>query len=306
MDVVSLLPSATEICYVLDVEPVGVSHECDHPPEAAEVPSMNYSVVDGSGSSADVNEAVAEAEDDDGVYAIDREALAATDPDLVLTQGVCDVCAVDRVLVEDAVADLGLDAEILTLDPHSMDDVFDDIERVGAATGRGQRAVEVAELLRQRVDEVRECTAEVERRPRVAVLDWMDPVMVAGHWVPGMVEFAGGRYDLEARGGRSRPRDWEEIRAYDPEVLVVAPCGFELDQTTAHLEELAGRTGWRDLSAVANGRAYLMDGHHYVNRPGPRLVDTLEYLAGLIQPEIFDPPPGDVVRPALGAAADAD
>jgi iron complex transport system substrate-binding protein len=212
MDVVSLLPSATEICYVLDVEPVGVSHECDHPPEAAEVPSMNYSVVDGSGSSAGVNEAVAEAEDDDGVYAIDREALAATDPDLVLTQGVCDVCAVDRVLVEDAVADLGLDAEILTLDPHSMDDVFDDIERVGAATGRGQRAVEVAELLRERVDEVRECTAEVERRPRVAVLDWMDPVRVAPAgrggtgWTPCGARATGSGGGWFARGAGTTSR----------------------------------------------------------------------------------------------------
>jgi len=307
MDVVSLLPSATEICYALGVEPVGVSHECDYPPAAAERPAMNYSVVDGGGSSAAVNEAVAEAErEGNGVYAIDRDALAAADPDLILTQGVCDVCAVDEVLVREAVADLGLDAEILTLDPHSLADVFEDVERVGAAVGREAAADEVVAGLRERVEAVRERTADVETCPRVAVLDWMDPVMVAGHWMPGLVEDAGGRYDLEEPGGRSRPREWTEIREYDPEVLVAAPCGFGLDQTATHLGELTGRPGWGDLSAVRSGRAYLMDGHHHVNRPGPRLVDTLEHLAGLVHPGRFDAPPGDVARPVGGAAAEAD
>jgi iron complex transport system substrate-binding protein len=306
MDVVSLLPSATEICYALGVEPVGVSHECDHPPAAADRPAVNYSVVDGEGASADINEAVADAEADNGVYAIDHEALAAADPDLVLTQGVCDVCAVDRVLVAAAVEELGLDAEVLTLDPHSLADVLGDVRRVGEATGRVERAEAVVADLQERVDAVRERASATDERPRVAVLDWMEPVMVAGHWVPGMVETAGGRYGLEEPGGRSRPREWAEVRAYDPEVLVVAPCGFGLDQVATHVGELTDRPEWDDLTAVAEGRTYLMDGHHYVNRPGPRLVDTLEHLAGLVHPDLFERPPEDVARsiPATRPTAD--
>lgn len=307
MDVVSLLPAATEICYALGVEPVGVSHECDHPPAAADVPAMTVSVVDGDGASTTIDEAVATADrEGNGVYTIDRETLASVGPDLVITQGTCDVCAIDRVLVEAAISDLGLDTEVLTLDPHSITDVFAAVDRIGAATGRESRAETLVDDLRAHVERVRERVAGRERRPRVAVLDWMDPVMVAGHWIPEMVEVAGGSYGLTDAGARSRPREWRELLAYDPEVLVVAPCGFELAQTTEHIEELTEREGWADLTAVARGRAYLMDGHNYVNRPGPRLVDTLEYLAALIQPGAVEVPPADVVRPARSAAADAD
>jgi iron complex transport system substrate-binding protein len=306
MDVVSLLPSATEICYALGVEPVGVSHECDHPPAATDQPTMSYSVVDGDGSSAEVDEAVAEAEADNGVYAIDHEALAAAAPDLILTQGVCDVCAVDHVLVADAVEQLAIDAEILTLDPHSLADVFADVERVGDAVGRADRAKEVVAALRRRVEAVSDRVGDVEDPPRVAVLDWMDPVMVAGHWIPEMVEMAGGRYGLEEAGGRSRPREWAEIRSYDPEVLVAAPCGFDLGQTETHLDDLTGRAGWSDLAAVENGRAYAMDGHHHVNRPGPRLVDTLEHLVAVIGRGAVGTPPQEVVRPLSTSEASAD
>jgi iron complex transport system substrate-binding protein len=307
MDVVSLLPSATEVCYAVGVEPVGVSHECDHPPAASERPAMNYSVVDDTGSSEDINQQVADAErEGNGVYAIDREALAAVDPDLILTQGVCDVCAVDRVLVAEAVADLGLDAEVMTLDAHSLADVFEDVRRVGAATGREQQARRVVADLRERVDAVRERAAEVAERPTVAVLDWMDPVMVAGHWVPGMVETVGGRYGLEEPGGRSRAREWREIREYDPEVLVAAPCGFEPEQTRANADELTGRPGWGDLTAVREGRTYVMDGHHHVNRPGPRLVDTLEQFARVVHPDVFGEPDDSVVTPLRDGAVEAD
>jgi iron complex transport system substrate-binding protein len=130
----------------------------------------------------------------------------------------------------------------------------------------------------------------------VAVLDWTDPVMTAGHWVPELVEWAGGEYGLAERGAASRPREWVEIREYDPEALVVAPCGFDLDRTFANLGDLTGREGWADLSAVRDGRAYAMDGHHYLNRPGPRLADSLEHLAGLLHPDRFEAPPADVAR----------
>ncbi|WP_424000596.1 cobalamin-binding protein [Haloarcula salina] len=295
MRVVTLLPSATEIVYALGVEPVGVSHECDYPPAARERPSVNRSRVDPDASSAEINEQVAAAEEGDGVYAVDRETLAELDPDLVVTQGVCDVCAVDHVLVAEAVEELGLDAEVLTLDIHSLDDLFESIHRVGSAVGRDERAAGLVADLRDRVAAVETTAARAETRPRVAVLDWLDPVMVAGHWVPEMAETAGGRYELEAAGAHSRPREWETVREYDPEVLAVAPCGFDVAQTRENLADLTERPGFDDLTAVREGRAYLMDGHHYVNRSGPRLVDTLEFLAALVHPDLFEAPPRDAV-----------
>jgi iron complex transport system substrate-binding protein len=314
MRVVSLLPSATEVCYALGIEPVGTSHECDYPPAAEDLPAMNRSRVDPDTSSAEINEQVAAAESEGGVYAVDREALAATDPDLVISQGVCDVCAVDSVLVRDAVEDLGLDCEVLTLDTHTLEDMFADIETVGAATGREERAAEVVADLRERVAAVERRVADAERnsgretRPRVAVLDWLDPVMVAGHWMPELVELAGGRYGMAETGERSRPREWTDVREYDPELLVAAPCGFDLDRTLANREELTGRPGWADVTAVSEGRAVAMDGHHFVNRPGPRLVETLEHLASVFHPGAFGEPPADVVRPLAAdpGADDAD
>jgi iron complex transport system substrate-binding protein len=293
MRVVTLLPSATEIVYALGVEPVGVSHECDYPPAAREQPSVNRSRVDPEASSREINEQVAEAEDRDGVYAVDREALAAVDPDVVVTQGVCDVCAVDHVLVEEAVADLGLDADVLTLDVHSLEDLFESIHRVGAAIDREERAVELVANLRERVAAVETTAACASETPTVAVLDWLDPVMVAGHWIPVMVEMAGGEYGMADHGAHSRPREWTEVTAYDPDVLVASPCGFDIDQTRENLTDLTDRPGFDDLRAVREGRAYVVDGHHYVNRSGPRLVDTLEYLAALCHPDLFETPPRD-------------
>jgi len=315
MRVVSLLPSATEIVSALGIEPVATSHECDYPPDAAALPAVNRSRVDPDAAPGEINDQVVAAERAGGVYEIDLDALARADPDVVISQGICDVCAVDSVLVEEAIAELGLDCEVVTTDPHSLSDVLDDVERIGATLGREDRARELRASLEDRIERVRERARAAEDgdgdgsgddRPRVAVLDWPEPPMVAGHWVPGMVESLCAEYGLEEPGGRSRPREWAEIRAYDPEVLVVAPCGFGLDRTTDHLDELTGRDGWDDLAAVRNGRAYAMDGHRYLNRPGPRLVDSLEHLAGLIRPSAFDAPPADVARPIAATARRTD
>ncbi|EMA41456.1 cobalamin-binding protein [Halococcus hamelinensis] len=304
MRVVSLLPSATEIVYALGVDPVGVSHECDYPPAAAEKPAVNRSRVDPEASSAEIDRQVLEAEDGEGVYDIDLATLDRLDPDLVVSQGICDVCAVDSVLVRDAIDQLDLDCEVLTTDPHSIDDVLDDIRRVGRAVGREERADELVAALEARVAAVEAVTDAIEERPRVAVLDWTDPVMTAGHWVPEMVDLAGGSEGFTEPGAASRPREWDEIREYDPEALVVAPCGFDLDQTAENLADLTEREGWHDLTAVREGRAYALDGHWFMNRPGPRLVDSLEHLAGLIHPDRFDAPPADVARPLRPARAE--
>ncbi|PSQ64642.1 MAG: cobalamin-binding protein [Halobacteriales archaeon SW_9_67_24] len=297
MRIVTLLPSATEIVYALGLEPVGTSHECDYPPDAATKPAVNRSRVDAEASSAAIDSQVLEAAEGEGVYDIDLDTLDRLDPDLVVSQGICDVCAVGSVLVREAVDELDLDCEVLTTDPHSLSDVFDDIRRIGDATDTRERADELVADLEARVDAVAATAEKADERPRVGVLDWTDPVMTAGHWVPEMVELAGGSYGLAEPGDASRPREWDAIREYDPEVLVVAPCGFDLDQTAKNLTDLTDREGWDDLTAVREGRAYALDGHQFMNRPGPRLVDSLEHLTGLVHPELFDAPPDEAARP---------
>lgn len=282
MRVVSLLPSATELCYALNVEPVGVSHECDYPPQAREQPAVISSRIDADGTSQGINEQVSEAVESGGVYELDRERLAALEPDIILSQGVCEVCAVDDSNVRSAVTELDLDAEVVTTDPHSLEDVFGDIERIGRRLGRDERAAELIREYRERVERVERATPV--DGPTTAVLDWLDPVMVAGHWVPGMVKRVGGHYELADPGERSRPREWSEIRGSDPEVLIASPCGFDLDQSVENVGDLTARRGWSGLTAVEQGRVYLVDGNQYVNRPGPRLVETLELLAGILHP----------------------
>lgn len=311
MRVVSLLPSATEIVYALGVEPVATSHECDYPPAADELPTVVESTIDTDASSGDIDEQVRQAEREGGVYEIDREALRAADPDLVIAQGICEVCAVDTVLVEEAIAELDLDCELLTTDPHRLSDVFDDIHRIGVALDREAEAADLLERLERRIERVVERVpagvagavaddiddpSGVDELPDVAVLDWLDPVMVAGHWVPELVETAGGRYGLAEPGEASTPRRWEEIRTYDPDVLVVSPCGFDLEQTAANIGDLTDRDGFDDLRAVGNDRVYAVDGNHLMNRPGPRLVDTLEVLAAIVHPDRFDEPTREFAR----------
>jgi len=294
MRVVSLLPSATEVLYALGVDPVAVSHECDYPPAARGKPTANGSRIDPDAGSEDINEQVASAEAEGGVYELSESVLREADPELIVTQGVCDVCAVDDRLVRETIDDLGLGAEVLTTHPHSLNDVLDDIRRIGERTGARERAEELIENLEARIDRVEERTPT--EGPHVVVVDWMDPVMVAGHWIPGMVETAGGVYGMADPGERSRPRRFEELLAYDPDVLIAAPCGFPLDRTLEHVEELTAREGFDGLTAARDGEVYAMDGHHYVNRPGPRLVDTLEHLGGILHPDTLDPPPACVAR----------
>lgn len=297
MRVVSLLPSATEILYALGVEPVGVSHECDYPPAAARKPAINRCRIDTTGSSGAIHDRVIAASGEGGVYAIDTRTLQEVDPDLIITQGVCEVCAVDQVLVEEAVAETGLDAEILTTDPHDLDDVLRDITRIGRAIGTEDRAAAVVERLETRIASVRDRARAIGSAPRTIVLDWLDPPMVAGHWIPGMIDRLGGTYGIAGAGDRSVPQDWADIIDFDPEVLIAAPCGFPLDQTLDNRDDLVDRPGWDSIAAVASGRAYALDGHHYVNRPGPRLIDTFEHLAALMYPEAFPEPDGDIVEP---------
>lgn len=307
MRVVSLLPSATEMLFALGVEPVGVSHECSYPPKARELPAVISSRIDPDASTTEINQQVATAQERGGVYEIDRELLAELDPDVVVSQGICEVCAVDDAQIRQAVTELGLDAEIVTTDPHSLADVFADIERLGRRLDREDRAEAVLSELRERVRAIEAATPDPTAGPDVAVFDWLDPVMVAGHWMPGLIERAGGRCGLTSEGAPSRPIEWSAVREHDPDVIVAAPCGFELDRTLAEADDLSDRPGWAELTAVQNGRVYAMDGHEYANSPGPRLVDTLEFLAGIVHPGSHDLPESAVRSwPGLAAGRAAD
>jgi iron complex transport system substrate-binding protein len=299
MRVVSLLPSATETVCALGVDPVGVTHECDYPPRIRDRPTVVRSRIDTGGTSGAVDDRVQSAVADGGVYELDRDRLRDLDPDVVVTQGLCDVCAVDEAVVRDTLAELDLDADLVATHPHSLDDVFADVVRIGRAIDREARATRLVADLRDRVEAVRSRASAVDpaERPAATVLDWLDPVMVSGHWVPELVAAAGGDFELAAPGERSGPVEWERVRAVDPDVLVAAPCGFGVERTVERLDDLTGRPGWASLRAVREGRAFVMDGHHYVNRPGPRLVDTLEALAGLLHPDLFDAPDPERARP---------
>lgn len=311
MNVVTLLPSATEIVSELGVVPVGVSHSCDHPSEVCDHPTITRSRVDENADSATIDEQVLEAERAGGVYAIDTDALARADPDLIVTQGICDVCAVDTVLVREAVSELGLDCEILTTDPHGLEDVFSDIERIGRAIGRVERAKALVSDLERRVERVRKTVSDdPTERPRVLDIDWMDPVMIGGHWVPELFCIAGGEYGIVEAGEASTPVEWEWVVEYDPEALVVAPCGFDLDQTMANLDDLTERRGWSDLTAVREDRVFVVDGSAYLNRPSSRLVDSLELIASALHPDRFGPSETVLAQPdairsfAAGSSAD--
>lgn len=314
MRIVSLLPSATEIVYALGLGDslVAVTHECDYPAAARTKPIVTSSLLDHSAStSAEIDEAVrGQLRDGLSLYGLDRALLAALRPDLILTQALCEVCAVSYDLVERAVRDVtpefeGLAPRVISLEPNSLDDILATIVSVGAITDAGQQAAEVVAGLRARIERVRERARLAEYRPRVAVLEWIDPPYGPGHWLPELIELAGGQAGLGVAHQDSRRISWGDVIAFAPQVIVVAPCGFDLRRATEEaLRVLPYRTGWDALPAVRAGRVYAVDGNAYFSRPGPRIVDSLEVLAELIHPELFAGwGPRDAWQPLCTAAA---
>lgn len=302
MRIVSLLPSATEMVYALGLgdQLIGVSHECDYPPEAKGKAVMITPTVDpGVLDSLEIDRRIsARLMAGESVYILDEEALREADPDLVLTQEVCDVCAVAYRQVEAAAGRLPRKPEILSLDPKSLWDVVKDLQRVATATGTTTQAKAVVSDLRRRVELVIERAKEAATRPRVVCLEWLDPLYNAGHWVPEMVELAGGEDLLAVKGMPSIKIPWERVLAARPEVLILMPCGFDIQRTLKEIHLVTRRPGWTDLPAVTGRRVYAVNGHAYFNRPGPRLADGLEILAHLFNPGLFPvpPPPGAVQR----------
>ena len=288
--IASLLPSATEICFALGLgdRVVGVSHECDFPPEARRLPVLTAAKLDPGGSSADIHHQVAALVANGlSVYRVDEERLRDLRPNLIVTQDTCEVCAVS--FEEDQRATrrwLGAAAEIVSLSPLTLADVLEDIVRVGRAAGADDRAREIAEAMRRRIDGVREVAAELPR-PRVLWLEWLDPPMVAGHWTPELIRIAGGEPVLAHERVPTHAVAWERIAACGADVMVVAPCGFSLEQTRRELPELLARPAVCDLPAVRAGRVALADGNAYFNRPGPRLAESAEIAALAIHPNRF-------------------
>jgi iron complex transport system substrate-binding protein len=288
MRIVSLLPSATEIVCALGARGalVGVSHECDHPPDVRTLPRVTRPKIRTDEASAAIDRGVrALVEQGLGVYEIDVERLKLLAPDVIVTQDQCDVCAVPFAEVEAAArATLGEGVRVVSLSPRVLGDVWTDIERVAAALGCPARGAEVVGAAKQRLASLAGNTASLGR-PVVACIEWLDPLMIAGNWIPDLVAIAGGSYPFAEPGEPSRPITFEALGEAAPEVIVVMPCGFTIGRTRRELAALRARAEWRALAAVRAGRASVADGNAYLNRPGPRVVESAEILAGLIHPE---------------------
>jgi len=287
MRVVTLLPAATEIVCALGAEGelVGVSHECDFPPAVRDRPRLTGSrlgTTDSAAIDAEVRELVSSAL---SIYPLDAELLARLAPDVIVTQDLCRVCAVPRNEVEAAARDAGLTPRALVaLAPRSLADVFADVLRVGEALGRADRARALVAELRRRLDQLAARTQRLPRRPRVLTLEWLEPAMVGGTWMPELVAVAGGTA-LGARAGELAPtRTLDELGAFEPEVLVIKPCGFDLARTRGERALVARVVAACGGSARATGAVWLADGNAFFNRPGPRLVESAEILAACAFP----------------------
>ncbi len=285
MRIVSLLPSATEILFGIGAgtDVVGVTHECDFPQEAAKLPHVTSSALPRVTSSAEIDRHVRRSlHEGSSLYFLDSDLLERLEPDLILTQELCAVCAVSYEIVHRAVRRMRGDPRLVSLEPSSLDDVFATITYMGELTGRENGASSLLETLRARVASLQSRSDERVERPRVLVLEWTDPPMSGGHWTPGLVELAGGVPVLGNPGANSQTLEWNAIAAADPDAIVVGPCGFDLARTRSAIADLTNNEIWNNLRAVREERVHAIDGNAYLNRPGPRLVDTVEIIADAI------------------------
>jgi iron complex transport system substrate-binding protein len=297
--IVSLLPAATEIVALLGRGDalVAVSHECDWPPAVRDLPHATRCAIHGNAlPSAEIDRWVHGALAETGtLYTLDDDLLRRLAPDVILTQRLCDVCAVGFDAVTALAATLPGPPTVVSLEPTTVAGVLDDVRRVGAALGEVARAAAAADALAARLDALRARTRGAAR-PRCVLLEWTLPPFRCGHWMPELVEAAGGDEVLGRAGEPAAETTWEAIAGAAPEVLVVACCGFDVARAQQDLPGLAARPGWRDLPAVRNGRVWVADGSAYFSRPGPRLVESAEILAGILHPERIPAPDPAVAR----------
>lgn len=316
MKIATLLPSATEIVCALGLagDIVAVTHECDYPPEIRGRPVAVRPLINAAAPSREIDAEVARAlSRGEPLYRIDLDVLAAVRPDLLITQDLCDVCALPSLDVEAVAASLPGPPSVLRLHPHTLDDILGDILTVGDAARRGDAARHAVARLRDRIAAVERAVRD-RPRPRVFCMEWLDPPFCGGHWMPETVERAGGREVLGRHGRPSFRVEWDQIARAAPDVVVLTVCGFDVARTIRELGAIAGRPEWRALPAVASGRVYATDASSFFSRSGPRVVDGMEILAAILHPDaaVSAAPPGawarvtgELVGPAVSGGEEA-
>jgi len=291
--IVSFLPSATEIACALGLDDalVGITHECDFPPRIKSKPVVVRNVLPiEKMSQAEIDRAVAERMGQGlSLYQIDEKLLRELAPDLILTQDLCQVCAPSGNEVSQVLTALPQKPEILWLTPQSLEGIFENIRDLGNATGKEQEASQLITNCETRLETLGEKVSHATSQPRVFCMEWLDPVYASGHWIPELVKLAGGVDNLGSERGESVRVEWEQIVEWQPEVLIIMPCGFNLQQTTKQIWDAfgGGHSQFFQLPAVRQGQVYAVDANSYFARPGPRVVDGAELLAHLIHPELF-------------------
>lgn len=289
--IVSLIASATEIVHALGAgdAQVGRSHECDWPAGVLELPALTRAKFQVEGSSREIDERVKDlVKDGLAVYEVDSARLEALAPDVILTQDQCEVCAVSLADVERAVCSwTGRDTQLVSLRPHTLGDVFSDIGRVAEAIGRAGAGRALVARMRERLDQIA-AAVDGRTRPRLAFIEWIDPPMSGGHWMPEIISIAGGNSLFGRTGANSPWITWEDVAAADPDVIVVGPCGFDIATTEREMEILRDNSIWQGLRAVRDGAVYVADGNQFFNRPGPRIVESTEILAEIFHPDCCD------------------
>jgi iron complex transport system substrate-binding protein len=289
MRIVSLVPSATEMLFALGLGPdvVAVTHECDYPPAARDLPRVTRDVLPSGLSAAQIDAAVKERTlAGESIYELDADALAELGPDLIVTQALCQVCAVSFDDVRAIAGELPTRPRVISLDPHTVGEVLGDARTLAQATDRRDAAAALVRDAASRIDRIRVAVKDA-RRPRVVALEWLDPPFAAGHWIPQLIEFAGGEDVLGFPGENSEQRSWADVAAAEPDIVIVMPCGY--DAEIAHREAEMHRD---ELAAVGAGEVLAVDASSYFSRPGPRIVDGLELLAHILHPELITEAPG--------------
>lgn len=295
MKIVSLLPSATEIVCALGLEEnlLGITHECDFPASVSGKPFLTASRISHETmTSAEIDHAVRSQLDGHGsIYDLNENLLRELNPDLIITQELCDVCAVSYKTVEKAARIFAADAQVISLEPNTIADIFDNIRLIGELTNTSEKAEKVVEKLQNRLDKIQDQTPKTQDlKPKVFMLEWLEPPFSPGHWVPEQVEIAGGIPLLGAAGQKSVTTTYEAIYESKPDVIVMIPCGYYTSDILRQLENTYFPSNWREIPAVENGEIWALDATSYFSRPAPRVVDGAEILAKIFHPEIFGAP----------------
>ena len=287
MKIVSFLPSATEILYELGVEDQiqAVTHECNYPVQAKSKPQVIHASFDPQKmSSHEIDTKVIQLfQTGQDIYILDEKVLKNADPDVIISQGICEVCSPYTREIDKAVALLGRRPDIITLDPKNLDDILQNVIEIGIKVQREKKAKELVSKLQKRINFIQQ--TPISSKPKVLCIEWLDPLYTAGHWIPQMVDIAGGTNGISTTGEKSRKMTLDEIEKFDPDIIVLMPCGFDLSRTISEYETLLEDMNWRSLKPVRNGQVYAVNANEYFSKPGPRTITGLEILAKIIHPD---------------------